>query len=151
MKLAHDIPWSGHLGIEKTKDRVLQNYYWPGVFKDVADYCRSCPECQKTVCRRRGETAKLGQMPILDEPFCRVGIDIIGKLNRSAQGNAYILTSVDYATRYPEAIPLPSIWGPRECVTDDGQLSIRKAPLPLGSGGAKKGGPPGLSDDRENR
>ena len=109
MKLAHDIPWSGHLGIEKTKDRVLQNYYWPGVFKDVADYCRSCPECQKTACRRRGETAKLGQMPILDEPFRRVGIDIIGKLNRSAQGNAYILTIVDYATRYPEAIPLPSI------------------------------------------
>ena len=115
LKLAHDIPWSGHLGIEKTKDRVLQNYYWPGVFKDLADYCRSCPECQKTACRRRGETAKLGQMPILDEPFRRVGIDIIGKLNRSAQGNAYILTIVDYATRYPEAIPLPSIETERVC------------------------------------
>ena len=38
-----DINWSGHLGIEKTKDRVLQNYYWPGVFKDATDYCRSCP------------------------------------------------------------------------------------------------------------
>ena len=24
LKLAHDIPWSGHLGIEKTKDCVLQ-------------------------------------------------------------------------------------------------------------------------------
>ena len=23
LKLVHDIPWSGHLGIEKTKDRVL--------------------------------------------------------------------------------------------------------------------------------
>ena len=62
LKLTPDIPWSGHLGIEKTKDRVLQNYYGPGFFKDVADYCRSCPECQKTACCRRGETAKLDQI-----------------------------------------------------------------------------------------
>ena len=36
--LVHDIPLSGHLGVEKTKDRILKNYYWPGIFKDVANY-----------------------------------------------------------------------------------------------------------------
>ena len=30
LKLAHDIPAACHLGINKTKDRVLQHYYWPG-------------------------------------------------------------------------------------------------------------------------
>ena len=30
-----------------TKDRVLQRYYWPEVFKDVADYCKSCEVCQR--------------------------------------------------------------------------------------------------------
>ena len=42
LRLAHDVPMAGHLGVTKTKDRVLQRYYWPGVFKDVASYCRTC-------------------------------------------------------------------------------------------------------------
>ena len=42
-------------------------------------------------------------------------MDIIGKLNRSSRGNAYVLTIIDYATRYPEAIPLPSIETERVC------------------------------------
>lgn len=35
-------------------------------------------------------------------------MDIIGPLPRTKSGNKYILTICDYATRYPEAIPLPS-------------------------------------------
>ena len=41
LRIAHDIPMAGLLGITNTKDQVLQCYYWPGVFKDVADYCGS--------------------------------------------------------------------------------------------------------------
>ena len=36
-------------------------------------------------------------------------MDIIGPLRRSRSGNRYILVMCDYATRYPEAIPLKSI------------------------------------------
>ena len=35
-------------------------------------------------------------------------MDIVGPLPRSKSGNKYILITCDYATRYPEAIPLPS-------------------------------------------
>ena len=35
LRLAHDIPLGGHLGITKTKDRILEQYYWPGVFQSV--------------------------------------------------------------------------------------------------------------------
>ena len=115
LRLAHGIPLSGHLGIKKTKDRIMQNFYWPGIFSDVAEYCRSCPVCQKAARRRKGEVAKLGKMPILDEPFKRVAMDIVGKLNRSTGGNAYVLTIIDYATRYPEAILLRSIETERMC------------------------------------
>ena len=47
LQLAHDVPMAGHMGITRTKDRLLQRYYWPGVFTDVANYCRSCEVCQK--------------------------------------------------------------------------------------------------------
>ena len=36
-------------------------------------------------------------------------MDIVGPLPGSRSGNRYILVLVDYATRYPEAIPLKSI------------------------------------------
>ena len=40
-------------------------------------------------------------MPLIDTPFKRVAVDIVGPW--------YILTLVDYATRYPEAVPLKKI------------------------------------------
>ena len=36
-------------------------------------------------------------------------MDIVGPLPRSRKGNKYILVICDYATRFPEAIPLRSI------------------------------------------
>ncbi len=36
-------------------------------------------------------------------------MDLIGPLERSARGHRFALVLVDYATRYPEAVPLRSI------------------------------------------
>ena len=61
---------------------------------------------------QKGRVTKvpLDQMPVIDEPFKRIAIDLIGPIHPiSEKGNRYILTVVDYATRYPEATPLPSI------------------------------------------
>ncbi|KAK0137068.1 hypothetical protein N1851_026730 [Merluccius polli] len=35
LKLAHDNPLSGHLGINKTFDRILRCFFWPGLKGDV--------------------------------------------------------------------------------------------------------------------
>ena len=49
-------------------------------------------------------------MPVIDEPFKKVASYLICPIfPRSERGNRYILTAVDFATRYPEAIALPSI------------------------------------------
>ena len=48
-------------------------------------------------------------MPIIDIPFQKVAIDLIGPLSPlSKRRNRWILTVVDCATRYPEAIALSS-------------------------------------------
>ncbi|CAJ0964630.1 unnamed protein product [Ranitomeya imitator] len=39
-------------------------------------------------------------------PFERIAMDLVGPLVKSARGHQYILVILDYATRYPEAIPL---------------------------------------------
>ena len=49
-------------------------------------------------------------MPLIDKPFKRVGIDLDGPIDPpSEDGHRYILTLVDFATRYPEAVPLKNI------------------------------------------
>ena len=46
LALAHTIPLAGHLGRDKTTRRVLQRFYWPTLFRDVANYCKHCADCQ---------------------------------------------------------------------------------------------------------
>lgn len=57
LKLAHDSLMGGHLGIRKTMDRVLSEFYWPGVGMDVTRYCRSCDICQRTISKENNESS----------------------------------------------------------------------------------------------
>ena len=75
-------------------------------------------------------------LPVVDIPFGRMAMDLVGPLPRSRSGNRYVLVLCDYATRYPEAIPLRHIdaemiaeelvqifarvWLPQEILTDQG-------------------------------
>ena len=56
----------------------------------------------------KSKRAPLRPVDIVIEPFKKIAIDIVGELPRTTTGYRYILTMVDYATRYPEAIPLRS-------------------------------------------
>uniref|UniRef100_A0A8C5MGP5 Gypsy retrotransposon integrase-like protein 1 n=1 Tax=Leptobrachium leishanense TaxID=445787 RepID=A0A8C5MGP5_9ANUR len=117
LRLAHDIPLAGHLGMVKTRHRLTRAFFWPRLSEDVREYCRTCPTCQKTGKTGDHPKAPLHPMPIIQEPFSRVAVDIIGPLPRpSATGKRYILTVVDYATRYPEAVALSNIQA--DTVTD---------------------------------
>ena len=71
LKLAHDVPLGGHLGKEKTGRRLLRRFYWPTLFKDVAEFCRGCPTCQRPA-QRKIKRAPLVPLPIITEPFSRV-------------------------------------------------------------------------------
>ena len=110
MNTAHDSIMGGHMGIQKTLKKVLSNFYWPGVNGDVTRFCRSCDICQKTVDKGRTTRAPLQKMPLIDQPFKRVAVDLVGPIHPPSEaGHRYILTLVDYATRYPEAVPLKQI------------------------------------------
>jgi hypothetical protein len=109
LKVAHDIPLAGHMGRKKTLNRIVQRFFWPGIRRDVIEYCRSCEACQKTSKYKTKFRAPMMSLPVIDAPFERIAMDIVGPLERSKSGNKYVLVICDYATRYPEAIPLRSI------------------------------------------
>ena len=59
--------------------------------------------------RRATEKAPLVPLPVIEVPFERVAIDMVGPLPRTKRGNRYVLVLCDFATRYPEAIPVRSM------------------------------------------
>lgn len=106
LSISHDIPMSGHLGVKKTRNRLLQYFFWPGISKQVADFCKTCKPCEKSVAKGKVGIAPMVKVPVMAEPFQRIAIDCIGPLPITMGGNKYALVVCNYATRYPEAIPL---------------------------------------------
>ena len=110
LKLAHDNPLAGHLGVNKTYDRVLRCFFWPGLKRDVQQYCKTCHFCQ--ISGKPNQTIPpfpLYPIPVVTEPFERVIVDCVGPLPRTKSGNKFLLTIMCSATRFPEAIPLRNI------------------------------------------
>ena len=88
----------------------MAEFFWPGVCGDVTQFCKSCDICQRAVQKGRVAKVPFGRLPLTDTPFKRVAVDIIGPIEPSSNNRSrYILTMMDYAKRYPEAIALPSI------------------------------------------
>ncbi len=106
--LAHSSILAVHAGSKKTPKQILKVFFWPGLYKDVKDFCHACEQCQK------GTKANRKQVPLqplltVEAPFKRIAIDIVGPLRRTKRENKYILTMMDFTTGYPEAIPLRKI------------------------------------------
>ena len=108
LKIAHSVPLGGNLGHKKTFNRIALHFYWPTMYKEVANFCRSCETCQRFG-RHKTCCVPLVPLPVVEEPFARIAMDIIGPLPRSRSGNRYVLVVCDYGTKYPEAVPLKSI------------------------------------------
>ena len=80
MSVNHESAFSGHLGAKKTEVRILPNFFWPGLCQDVIRFCRSCDVCQRTVKRGSVKKVPLGSMPLINTPFKRVAVDIVGPI-----------------------------------------------------------------------
>ena len=110
LKVAHDLPLGGHMGIAATLTRLRRNFFWPSMGKDVKTYVKTCHTCQKIgKPGNRVPKAPLRPLPIVSVPFSRIQIDCVGPLPKSSSGHEYLLTIMCLGSRYPEAIPLRSI------------------------------------------
>ena len=106
LEMAH----SGHLGVRKTLQRLRAHFYWKHMKTDVARFVKECHPCQ--VAGKPNQpvpVSPLKPIPVMKNPFERILVDIVGPLPKTSAGHSYLLTILDSATRYPEAIPLRTI------------------------------------------
>ena len=110
LQLAHEVPLAGHLGINKTYDKLIRHFYWPGIKTSTKKFFNSCDTGQKTGKPKPGiAIAPLKPITIKERLFERVIIDCVGPLLRTKSGNRYLLTIMCASSRFPEAIPLRAI------------------------------------------
>ena len=111
MSIAHDTITGGHLGIRKSREKIMSNIYWPGIDGDVAMYAIHAMYARRRFVRGPFQKYLLQSIPVVDVLFKRVAVDLVGLTDPPSEaGHCYILTLVDYATRYPEAVPLKRIY-----------------------------------------
>ena len=110
LHLAYALPMAGHLGFNKTYQKVLNHFYWPGLKRDVTQFCKSCHVCQMVGKPNQPiPSAPLQPIPVYGEPFSHVQTNCVGPLPKTESENHYILTIMCKFTRFPEAIPLRNI------------------------------------------
>jgi hypothetical protein len=108
MTEAHGQLLTGHDGIYKTKERLMQCFYWPGMDADIAAHLKSCHRCQLRRRDDRPPPALLSPLPLPTEPGQRVHADLFGPLKTSDKGKKFIQCITDAFTKYVELAALPN-------------------------------------------
>jgi len=106
----HDETISGHFGGDTTAHKILRaKYYLPTLFTYAHAYARKCKTCQ-TCAYRQIIPTNLLELVMVEGPFQQWGIDVISEINpHSPIQHRYIITSMDYFTRWVEEVPLRQV------------------------------------------
>jgi hypothetical protein len=104
MRMYHDAPTMGHLGIARTLLIITQLFSWPGIRNDIFDYIKTCYSCQQVKAKRSLKTGKLIFLVPGPRPWSKIGMDMITKLPQSSGYNS-VLVVVDFLSKMSHFIP----------------------------------------------
>ena len=102
--MVHNDPTSGHFGTEIMFNKIRTRYYWPQMYENIREYVKNCDSCQR---RGKPQTHQLLHPIPVHSPFYQIGIDFVGPLPKTSNGNKYIIVAMDYLTKWPEAKAVP--------------------------------------------
>ena len=108
LTIAHDSDLGGHCGVKRTLKRLHSCVIWPNINRDVTNHVRQCGPCQKHSKYHKSK-APLHPISIVGRPFQHIAFDLVGPYPRTKRNHKYLLTSICYFSRYPEAIPLRNV------------------------------------------
>src|SRR6218665_3948295 len=116
MSLAHEEPFEGHVGEEKTKERIKLSFVWPMKRREIDKFCKSCEKCQLKARSLVMDRVPITPIPREDVAFKRMTRDVVGPIEpTSAAGHQCCLCIVDSCTRWPAVYLLKSLTAKAVC------------------------------------
>ncbi len=130
--LAHE----SHAGIVRTKQRLREVAWWPGIDEEVEDFVQSCTACRLS--DKSGQTFSMPLQPVQfpDAAWKKLSIDIMGPIENAPPEFRYMVVLTDYYSKWIEISGASRVtttvvvkimnkifttWGyPEEIVTDNG-------------------------------
>lgn len=106
LRSAHDEMMGGHLGIDKTFQRIQEHYWWLVMWQDTKKWISTCESCQARNDPKQRKGGKLEPI-MVDKIWERVGMDLVGPLPKTLRGNRYLLTMTDFFSGWVEACAIP--------------------------------------------
>ena len=104
--MAHSTWFGGHGGTARTTNRIMQDYYWPGIHTYVERFVARCPRCQAKS-NRKPPPSPLCSLPICEGPNERVHMDLFGPMKSAPDGNKYVNVMTDAYTKVVELDAIP--------------------------------------------
>ncbi|XP_062373408.1 uncharacterized protein LOC134061671 [Sardina pilchardus] len=98
IQIAHDT----HQGIVRTKQRLRELYWWPGMDADVQAAIKSCVTCAQHDKTAVVRASPLNPVRLPDSAWEKLAIDIVGPYHRAPPDCRYAITLVDYYSKWPE-------------------------------------------------
>ncbi|XP_064462347.1 uncharacterized protein K02A2.6-like [Ornithodoros turicata] len=97
--LAHE----AHGGMVRTKQRLRQLYWWPpAIDSSVEAAILECAVCQTADKSAKTVSAPLTPVPLPNAPWEKLGMDIMGPYEEAPHDCRYMITLIDYYSRWPE-------------------------------------------------
>lgn len=93
----------GHQGVERTTNLVRQRCYWPGLYKDVKDWCQKCERCTLAKPVYPAVRTPMGHL-VASRPNQILAIDF-SLLERARDGREQVLIMTDVFSKFTQAVP----------------------------------------------
>lgn len=108
MTLCHSTVTTGHFYFWKTLKRIKRHFLWPGMSRDIQNFCKACHVCATMKTAGRHHRAPMRRYDV-GIPMEELAIDLMGPFPESHNGNKYVLVVVDAFSKWMEAYPVPNI------------------------------------------
>lgn len=95
LELAH----KAHQCVVRCKQRMRDMYWWPRMEAEMESRVRACEICQSSDKSAKAIPAPLCPVPLLEGPWEKIAINIVGPFERAPKSCRFALTLVDYFSK----------------------------------------------------
>jgi cleavage and polyadenylation specificity factor subunit 1 len=97
-----------HPGAKATRRLMRDRVVWTRMHKDINEWVADCQECARSKVTKQ-PAAAVQPIPVPQQRFSHIHVDIVGPLPVSRDGYRYLFTIIDRSSRLLEAVPLTNV------------------------------------------